>query len=839
MKNIEKVLIVTIAVFACLLLCTPALADYDFNGFPVVTRTNGTVNGGVFIDYEPWAGTTTLTGNFDVPDGTVKWACLYTGIWGGNPTNTGWVNVTFNGIYDENGLGPIHLEGESDTNPNVWCSGCGKYWMWYNVTNLTNAGQINIATVSKINGSIDGRIYGIVLVVVYEGGDNPKDIQYWVNDGSDAVHYACDPHPEKKEGTTYFNGTVEIANVTKANLTMVHLTGYEPPCSNCLKFNAHELNTSMVDSNTFELNSWDVSGYVNASGNNAWYTRGEDEYVNVANTILVLEREAAEKPDLDTGTPANPYPSIFGTHNGTITPNYDITVSRMYTYACEGTGGHSEYIKIWNTTGWSVNASWNGYTGDWHNISFEAPFTLEADETYNYTIKTGSYPQIIHKPKLETGEGEITCLQFEDANGKIYYDWILAIKLLGAKISPDTWEDLGNLTDDFYNLPEIVDGINEKELSALKQISVLTKSKDTEVQRGLQLIDKYGVPGYVFEHPEGWIPDYNTQLEVLLWLAENRTIVDGYDRIALCVALDYGSVVTIGDDQVDQSVRQYVLDIYDYVKETDEVLREKNISWRAKDYPLDAGVGLCWGANKLRYPTFYEYAGQDPGQPWMHYWREEFRDRQMNIEDFNWLFVSKGTLEEMRDWASDSGLVNRSNMGETAELIDVYVSRHHKYYTDKPGTPPTYFEVEGKITPGCRISNPDWQWEYFKQNGTIVGNCEDLCFADCMFLQSLNIGKYAGTAHSESFGHHGILFCDTENNVLKTTSRQIDIIEGHATPPIMYGGYKVPWDNFCGYGIYAFWITSDDKKLLESGVPFSYLSIEPFLFQKEMFIEEK
>jgi hypothetical protein len=135
-----------------------------------------------------------------------------------------------------------------------------------------------------------------------------------------------------------------------------------------------------------------------------------------------------------------------------------------------------------------------------------------------------------------------------------------------------------------------VDGINEKELSALKQISVLTKSKDTEVQRGLQLIGKYGVPGYVFDHPSGWIPDYNTQLEVLLWLAENRTIVDGYDRIALCVALDYGSVVTIGDDQVDQSVRQYVLDIYNYVKETDEVLREKNVSWRAKDYPLDAGV---------------------------------------------------------------------------------------------------------------------------------------------------------------------------------------------------------------------------------------------------------
>jgi len=223
---------------------------------------------------------------------------LYAGIWGGNPTNTGWVNVTFNGIYDENGLGPIHLEGVDDTNPTVWGSGHGKYWMWYNVTNLTNAGQTNTAKTSKINGSIDGRIYGIVLVAVYEGGDNPKHIQYWVNDGSDAVHYAYESHPEKNEGTTYFNGTVEIANVTKANLTMVHLTGYEPGCDSCLKFNDYSLDTSMVDSNTFELNSWDVTDYVASSENNVWYTRGEDEYVNVATTILVLERESAEKPDL-------------------------------------------------------------------------------------------------------------------------------------------------------------------------------------------------------------------------------------------------------------------------------------------------------------------------------------------------------------------------------------------------------------------------------------------------------------------------------------------------------------------------------------------------------------
>ena len=130
----------------------------------------------------------------------------------------------------------------------------------------------------------------------------------------------------------------------------------------------------------------------------------------------------------DTGSPANPYPSISGTHRGTITLNQTITVSRLYTYPCAGTGGHSEYARIWNTT-LNVTARWDGYRGDWHNISFDKTFTLAAHETYNYTIKTGSYPQIHHTSALPTANGWINCTEFVDANGKKYKDGIPAIRL--------------------------------------------------------------------------------------------------------------------------------------------------------------------------------------------------------------------------------------------------------------------------------------------------------------------------------------------------------------------------------------------------------------------------
>ena len=131
----------------------------------------------------------------------------------------------------------------------------------------------------------------------------------------------------------------------------------------------------------------------------------------------------------DTGAPDNQYPSISGTHTGTIKPSHDVCVYKMYTYPCPGTGGHTEYVKIENSS-WCITANWTGYQGERHNISFGDQFTLKASETYNYTIRTGSYPQIHHTDSLEVanGMGIITCDKFIDANGRVYYVGIPAIK---------------------------------------------------------------------------------------------------------------------------------------------------------------------------------------------------------------------------------------------------------------------------------------------------------------------------------------------------------------------------------------------------------------------------
>ena len=119
----------------------------------------------------------------------------------------------------------------------------------------------------------------------------------------------------------------------------------------------------------------------------------------------------------------------MGTHKGEIKPSDNITVSKLYTYPCAGTGGHTESIELYDENDTLIaRGTWNGYQEDWHNLTITPSVILQAGHTYNYTIITGSYPQIIHELSKGVTGGTITCTNFTDANGVVHYDWIPAIK---------------------------------------------------------------------------------------------------------------------------------------------------------------------------------------------------------------------------------------------------------------------------------------------------------------------------------------------------------------------------------------------------------------------------
>jgi len=197
--------------------------------------------------------------------------------------------------------------------------------------------------------------------------------------------------------------------------------------------NAHHDSAIPHEADELEVAEELVAGFFNESEDTEWNVY-EDSY-NLDNNVTNPYSDGwctqiSYANVFDTEAPANPYPSIAGNHTGTITLNHTITVSTLYTYPCPETGGHTEYAAISYSNGTIIaEAHWNGYIGDWHNISFNETFTLIENETYNYTIKTGSYPQIHHNRTLLTENGRINCISFEDANGGVHTGWIPAVKL--------------------------------------------------------------------------------------------------------------------------------------------------------------------------------------------------------------------------------------------------------------------------------------------------------------------------------------------------------------------------------------------------------------------------
>jgi hypothetical protein len=188
------------------------------------------------------------------------------------------------------------------------------------------------------------------------------------------------------------------------------------------------------DNVTAEYNWWGTTDIdaINAS----IYDYYDDASKGIVDYVPYLtEPPSPPVPSIfDTGP--GTYPSIMGTHEGKIIPSCDINVSKLYTYPCAGTGGHTESIELYNESDVLIaNGTWSGYIGDYHNITIHnltggVPYvTLLKDHEYRYVIKTGSYPQIIHEPSKEVTGGTITCTQFTDVNGRTYDNWIPAIRL--------------------------------------------------------------------------------------------------------------------------------------------------------------------------------------------------------------------------------------------------------------------------------------------------------------------------------------------------------------------------------------------------------------------------
>jgi len=274
---------------------------WDPDGLLLHTIKHGTVNGGIYIGGGHGKKyTTSYTQNFTVPNGTVKWVRLYV-----SAKDTPWLNVSLNG----------HLLGnytDLTNNPKVYSNyktdDHGMCWAYYDNVDEWIVNGTNTATADL--GSRVGlytKSWGIMLIAVYEGGDSPEFIEYWVNEGNPLLHGDHPPFAWHRNTTnTSFADITEVNNVTNATLWTAYIWGSEesePEPHDTLWFNSNLVAEDASDGAgtddqgniwrgaCFDLEKWDVTSSI-ARDNVVLYDRGEDSILCPVGAILIVKRSS-------------------------------------------------------------------------------------------------------------------------------------------------------------------------------------------------------------------------------------------------------------------------------------------------------------------------------------------------------------------------------------------------------------------------------------------------------------------------------------------------------------------------------------------------------------------
>nr|WP_202798128.1 DUF3344 domain-containing protein [Methanocella conradii] len=301
-------LIVMIAVLPAIVT-----ADNYVGGLPLTTVQTGTVSGDVWCDINPapnW-GDKNVTKTFTLPaaavaePGRIQWARLYISAYCGHMQNDYAFTITNkwdgngDGVYEqtwtETGHAPFHFvvaqgDGISGNDNTAFGGGANDpykiindhetrvtsdYLMYYDVTNMIQGQTINVNV--NTEGSYDGRIKVISLVVAYNDGDSDQ-IQYWINQGHDVCSYYCEDHyDEVAVGTTTFN-TQGIGPISSATLAIDYMAsnsgfyGFPTSDNNFVastktgNFTNQELDrTPDVQGAYSGVKTWDVTSLINGS----------------------------------------------------------------------------------------------------------------------------------------------------------------------------------------------------------------------------------------------------------------------------------------------------------------------------------------------------------------------------------------------------------------------------------------------------------------------------------------------------------------------------------------------------------------------------------------------
>ena len=356
------------------------------------------------------------------------------------------------------------------------------------------------------------------------------------------------------------------------------------------------------------------------------------------------------------------------------------------------------------------------------------------------------------------------------------------------------------------------------------QALISMAATDFEIAKGLHLIGNFGHPNVdIFSYS---VPSYNTQLYLLGQLVELGIPV-GYEVAAVAAALDYGTLWSIADNDLRLVIAQYAHDIIAYQNQTDVIMKPYNIPKQAKQLPLEAQIGLVWGAPGNYYALTEEEGATKQYMFWKGY-REIFSTRPMSVSDFEFLFTEIGTLIEMRKYILANGLFKLNAEAFSCEISKFWYRDNLIYnYT------PAIIEVEGRMIYNSYICNMDWQWNRFKNKGKFTGGSGD-AYIHTFLLKSLNYSAITITYLVHISGHF-----DPLDNSWKADTYELSLADYQKIDSRL-GWNRVPYDNFLSnpivgheLGRIRFLVPLQASVVWSNGVPKGYIfradvSSEPY-----------
>jgi hypothetical protein len=343
--------------------------------------------------------------------------------------------------------------------------------------------------------------------------------------------------------------------------------------------------------------------------------------------------------------------------------------------------------------------------------------------------------------------------------------------------------DLENRFPEFASqlkdLPALKDGVSDVDIEALSDIYLLWKNaKNPEVEEAFKLIVIDGIYQKIGVRYQ--VPKYNTELEILFWLAEQNEFKQD-DTLALAIAMVNGLYVSLGNDEVKNAVNKDVNDLLVFFRETDDWQKERQI-YQLEDYPIEAKIALAWLGNDLGRGGHMHYklisGGYSSKNPINIHSFLMNQYKPINLADYKWQTVDIETLRKMREFLYQNKMIYRDVSFFVSELEEyLYFSgaRNHWVFTEPNDK---MIDVDNEKTVNHNMNNADFEFQNLLKCGWGIGVCDDEMVLVDAFLKSCGIPSIAMVrtyGKKDGSNHTHILYYEHKSNTWKAYLKQINV----------------------------------------------------------------